>query len=226
MIENIISIDRLIGKVVLSRTSGNALGRISDVFVEPVKGLMLGLIVQNANGDTGAIDYKDIYSFGQDAVMTQTDEVVEKIDEQRLSVQPLAKRNLFSANIFTESGSEIGRITNVLIHLAAPPFLIYEVRESVFDALLGRGSYILAEKGRAFSDDAKRIVVANEAIDNAATSLDEVIVRRRAGVREERHQSSEKPFSGNAVIVRTRGEEETEIREREQETVVSERENG
>ena len=60
------------------------------------------------------------------------------------------------------------------VHLAPPPLVAYEVRESLLDKLLGRGLFIPAALGRALSRDSQRIIVPEDASRTAAASLEEL----------------------------------------------------
>ncbi len=181
MAKNIVSINTLIGKTILSRSTGNKLGQVQDLFVDPIKGLLLGLTIQMSNSGVGGIAYNEIYSFGQDAVMVNTDE----------SVQPLADgwsqnyshaKNLIGTKIITDGGKFLGQIANVYIQLASLPLVIYEVRESLLDKLLGRGFFIPASVGSALSDDAERIVVPSDTTLNAASSLEALTTQTQAAI--------------------------------------------
>ncbi len=50
--DNIHSIDSLIGMTIISRATGNKLGQVQDLVVDPIKGLLLGLTVKMSDGKT------------------------------------------------------------------------------------------------------------------------------------------------------------------------------
>lgn len=221
MAGSVISIGKIVGMSILSRTSGNKLGVIEDVYFNPLEGLMLGILVKNLDGRLFAIEYKDIYSFGEDAIVAQSENVLKEIDEEWLHTQPLIKRNLSGTRIITEGGKHLGEIANVLVNLTPPPFLVYELRESFLDKLLGRGFYVLGQTGRAFSNDSERILVANETENLSAYSLEELVNQKENLLSRGERQEPQEPenfFPQDSIIVRTYGEEETVITEREEET--------
>ncbi len=221
MVKNIISIDNLIGMKVLSRSSGNQFGRIQDVYFDPAEGVMLGIIIRTLDEGISVANYADIFSFGQDAVMTQSDEVIKETNEEWLNQFPLIKRNLNGTSIFTESGNKLGQISNVFISLTPPPFLIYEVRESLFDKLLGRGFFILALFGRAFSSDSKRIVVSDESQNLSAYNLEDVLIQKENLLKQ---REEEELFPDGSIVVRTYDEEEETVAgTREERTIVTPR---
>lgn len=170
--DNIHPMGALIGVVVLSRSTGNKLGQIYDLIIDPIKGTLLGLIVQTPDGSKQVLDYLDISSFGQDAVMSNQDDSVRPLEGNQLAQQPLAKQNLTGASVVTEGGKLLGLVANIFVHLAPPPLVVYEVRESLLDKLLGRELFIPASFGLALSDNAERIIVPDNTVTNAANSLD------------------------------------------------------
>lgn len=177
MNNTIAAADDLIGMTVLSRSSGNKLGEVYDLYIDPIEGVLKGVTIQAPNGKLGGIDFKDIYNFGQDAVMAENDASVVLINDGWLEDHPHAKKHLLGTNIVTESGKLLGGIGNIFVRLASPPLVVYEIRDSVFDKLLGRNFYILASTGSAMSADAERIVVPDNANAYASKSLTELIAR-------------------------------------------------
>ncbi len=170
--DNLHAMGALIGVAVLSRGTGNKLGRIDDLVVDPMRGLLLGLTVQTQDSGRQVLDYLDISSFGPDAVMANNDDSVRPLEASQLAHQPLAKQNLRGARVVTEGGKLLGLVANVFVHLAPPPLVVYEVRESLLDKLLGRELFIPGSFGLALSDNAERIIVPDDTATNAASSLD------------------------------------------------------
>jgi uncharacterized protein YrrD len=117
------------------------------------------------------IDYREIFSFGQDAVMINSDESAVTVQESPLKSLPLAKSNLHGMKVVTESGRLLGQIANVYTHLAETILLVYEVRSSILDKLLGHALFFPASQGRAVSGDFARIVVAEDTSEKAYHSL-------------------------------------------------------
>jgi uncharacterized protein YrrD len=186
------SLDILIGKTVLARATANKLGRIRDLILDPVKGELAGLCVQMADESLRLIDYREVQSFGPDAVMVSGDESAIPVQGSPLKALPLARSHLIGVTVVTEGGKLLGQIANVYIHLAETCLFIYEVRASLLDKLLGHTLYFPASWGRAFSADDMRLVVSNETVEKADHSLDalaahlfgppgpEVVIRTRA----------------------------------------------
>jgi uncharacterized protein YrrD len=165
------SIDFLIGRAVLARSTANKLGQVHDFIISPSTGDLVGLSLRLPDESLRLVDYRDIHSFGQDAVMISTDESAITVQDSPLKALPLVKNNLTGMNVVTESGKLLGQIANVYIHLAETILLVYEVRSSILDKLLGHALFFPASQGRAVSGDFTRIVVAEDTSEKAYNSL-------------------------------------------------------
>jgi hypothetical protein len=104
--------------------------------------------------------------------MANDDASVKPVEEGFLATQSRAKKQLIGVDIITEGGKLMGQVANVFVHLNPPPLVIYEVRETILDKLLGRAVYIPASAGRALSDNAERIVVPDDVTTYSADSLE------------------------------------------------------
>lgn len=189
------SIDILIGKTVLSRSTANKLGPVCDLIVDPVKGELSGLAVQMTDGSLRLIDYREISSFGPDAVMINSDESAIPALDSPLRALPLAKTNLIGVKVVTESGKLLGQIANVYIHLAEESLVVYEVRSSLLDKLLGHSLYFPASQGCAISEGDARLVVTDDTAENSDNTLSALELRLFGPPKE----------ADPLVIVRTRG---------------------
>jgi uncharacterized protein YrrD len=192
---NINSIDALIGRTVLSRSTANKIGQIHDLIVDPVKGELAGLSVQMPDESLRLIAYREIYSFGPDAVMINSDESAIPVQDSLLRASPLAKHNLIGVKVITEGGKLLGQVAHVYIHLAETSLFVYEVRSSLLDKLLGHTLYFPASWGCALSEDATRLVVSNDAAEKADHSLDALAARLFGPPKDK----------GPVVVVRSRG---------------------
>ncbi len=202
MINDVATVDTLIGKTVLSRTTGNRLGAVQDLYVDPVEGLLKGITIQTPDGKYAGIDYKNIFSFGQDAVMANDDTAVVPIKEDWLESHSHAKKHLLGAKIVTEGGNMLGQIGDVYVRLTAPPIVIYDVRESILAKLLGRNFFVLASAGRALSNNAERIVVPDDTTKNAASTLTELINRVNAPIKRKSLIVQTPDDDGEETVVR------------------------
>jgi uncharacterized protein YrrD len=155
---DVMPIGTLAGRTVLSLSSGNKLGSVADVHIDPVNGRLLGLSLSDENGSAIDLPYEKIYSFGRDAVMADSDEAVR---DRAITENPFGKKakDLLGTKIVLESGVLLGEIADVLVTLKPPPAVLYEVRRSMLDRLLGRTFFIPASVGYVLSDDAERLLV-------------------------------------------------------------------
>ena len=199
MANNVVAADDLIGMPVLSRETGNKLGEVYDLYIDPIEGLLKGVTIEAPNGKIGGIDYKDIFSFGEDAVMANADRSVVPLEKGWVENHSHAKKHLLGTNVITEGGKLLGQIGNIYVRLMSPPIAIYEIRESVLDKLLGRNVFIFASSGTALSSNAERIVVPDNVAAGAAPSLTELMNR------------TNQPTQRNAAVLQNPDDEEERL---------------
>ena len=175
MVNDVIAIDKIIGMPVLSRASGNKLGEVYDLYIDPMQGILMGVTVKAPNGKLGGVDYRNVYSFGKDAVMVNDESQITVLTDEWVTQHPHAKKHLIGTNILTEAGNHLGEIGNIFVRLTAPPMVIYEMRGSMWDSLLGRGMFMYASSAGALSSNAERMIVSNGVVNNSASSLNELL---------------------------------------------------
>ena len=220
--KDIVPVSALTGRSVLSLSTGNKLGAVRDIFVDPLSGLVVGLTLSSADGSDSLLPYDRIHSFGHDAIMAISDEAVESFEETPAWDKPLA-RELIGTRIITDSGNLLGQIADILVTISPPPAVVYEIRESLLDRLLGKQVFVPASAGYALSDDRQRLIVPNETADLAVSSIDDLTVGM--SVRSiYPGRPGERGEYDDTVIVPVWDEDETVVRElNEDETVVRSR---
>src|SRR5215210_7482778 len=169
---NVNSVDTLVGRAVLSRASANKLGEIHDLIVEPVKGAFAGIAVKTVDGKLHYAEASEIYSIGPDAVMVNSDNSAIPPESSPVKALPLALNKMAGTEVITEGGKVLGQVANIFMYLAEEPVLIYEVRSSILDKLLGRSLFFPASQGHAFSADNARLVVEEGTAEKADGTLD------------------------------------------------------
>src|SRR5215203_4222020 len=170
---DVVPIGTLAGKAILSLESGNKLGRVLDVLVDPVNGLLLGLDLEREGGIL-ELPYEKIYSLGKDAVMAVSDDSAAAAtgdDERRIR----RARDLLGTQVVMESGEILGEIADVFVTLKPPPTVLYEVRRSMLDRMLGRTFFIPASVGNVLSADAKRLLVPDITAEIATDEISSLI---------------------------------------------------
>lgn len=165
-------VDILIGRTVISRATANRLGQVQDLIIDPVAGGLAGIAVKMADDGLRYVELIEIYSIGPDAIMVNNDRSAIPPQNSTLKVSPLAMNKLVGAEVITEGGKILGQVANIFIYLAEEPLLMYEVRSSLLDKLLGNALFFAASEGRAFSGDDTRLVVADDTAEKAHNSLD------------------------------------------------------
>jgi uncharacterized protein YrrD len=191
---NINSIETLIGRTVLARSTANKVGQLHDLIIVVARGELAGISVQIPDESLRLVEGRDIHSFGPDALMIAADESAVAVQDSTLKILPLAKHNLIGSNVVTESGKLLGQVAHVYMRLSETVMLIYEVRTSILDKLLGHALFFPASQGRAISTDFARIVVAEDTIEKADHSLAALEARLFAPPKED-----------PVVVIRSRG---------------------
>jgi sporulation protein YlmC with PRC-barrel domain len=207
-LKQVFPINLLKGMSVLSLDSGNKIGQIGELFIDPINGVLLGVMISLPDGDVAGLSQSEIYSFGRDAVMVRTEGSISPWDESTLRGGREASK-LIGTKIITESGDALGQITNVFITMKPPPRILYEARQSIIDKLLGREFFLPAAVGHALSDDATRLVVPDATVDIAVSDIAE-LVDKNIEVRSY-DPVAERLDEDDTVIVR-QDEEETIVR--------------
>lgn len=174
-VRDVLPIGAVIGMPVLSRATGNKLGSVRDVCVDPVNGLLLGLAITAADGNPAILAYDDIYCFGRDAIMAETDDAARPQNNDPNANLPQAREHLVGTKVISESGKLLGQIANVFVTLQPPPLVVYEIRSSILDKLLGREFFVLASAGHSLSDDAERLLVPEGTAETAATNIADLV---------------------------------------------------
>lgn len=204
---NAATAESLVGKTVLSLASGNRLGRVSGVNIDPVNGLLVGLALKLEDGDSAELPYESVHSFGRDAVMAESEQALRTLHEDVRSAGRNA-RDLIGTKVVLESGVLLGEIANVLLTLKTPPTVVYEVRRSMLDRLLGRTFFIPGSVAYVLSDDAQRLLVPDITSEIATTEVNDI-----TGPAVDVHSF---PTSGSVQET----EDETIIRERDEDATV------
>jgi len=174
---DVMPINSLAGKTVLSLATGNKLGVVEDLFIDPLNGLLLGFSVGMSDGIKGGISYQQVYSFGHDAIMVSSDDAAQPLEQIGFANSPHSD-DLVGTKIITVSGNLLGQIANVFVTLKPPPLIVYEVRDSMLDKLLGREFFILAASGHALSDYRERLVVPDETAATSSATIADLINKR------------------------------------------------
>ena len=171
---DVLPVSGLVGRSVLSLSSGNMLGTVSDVFIDALNGLLIGFKLASLNGDAALLGFDAVHSIGGDAIMAASDDSVTPAGETAFDGRPNFT-DLTGTKIITETGQMLGYIAGIFVTVSPEPLVIYEVRESMLDALLGRHRFIPASAAHALSDDRQRLIVPHEAAEIASLTIEELL---------------------------------------------------
>jgi len=171
---DVLPVSGLVGRSVLSLSSGNMLGTVSDVFIDALNGLLIGFKLASLNGDAALLGFDAVHSIGGDAIMAASDASVTPAGETAFDGRPNFT-DLTGTKIITETGQMLGYIAGIFVTVSPEPLVIYEVRESMLDALLGRHRFIPASAAHALSDDRQRLIVPHEAAEIASLTIEELL---------------------------------------------------
>lgn len=160
---NIYPVDSFVGRAVMSRTSANKIGQLHDLIIRPVEGILAGIAVNIGDSGLHLVEASEIYSIGPDAIMLNNDRSAIAPENSPVKELPFALNKLIGVEVITEGGKVLGQVANIFMRLAEEPVLIYEVRSSILDKLLGRTLFFPASYARAFSAGEARLVVDNSA---------------------------------------------------------------
>jgi uncharacterized protein YrrD len=216
---DVLPLNSLAGKAVLSLATGNKLGIVLDPYLDPVNGSLIGVTVTTPEDKTAVLDYKDIHNFGSDALMAISDDSVKIVEGQPFKAWPNSN-DLIGTKLITDSGTLLGKIADIFVTASPPPIVIYEIRESVFDKLLGRQIFIPASLGHALSDDRQRLVVPDGTTELASQSIGDLVAAEK-GVYGHEPGSSQRNVDDTVVVPIGEIDDETVVRFRDDdETVV------
>ena len=165
---DVVPIGSLTGRPILSISTGNKLGHVSHVRIEPINGRLSGLALQET--ENADLPYDRIHSFGRDAVMAASDDSVVDLGDPSGSFVRRAE-DLIGTKVVMDSGEILGEIADVLVGLSPPPVVLYEIRRSMLDRLLGRTFFIPASVGYALSDDSARLIVPDQTAEIASSDI-------------------------------------------------------
>ena len=159
----------------IATDSGEKLGEVTDAIIHPVKGEVLGIVLQTLEGERRVIATQD-FSIGVDAIMAAKGSVAHTTDTTgELAGGVAAIGEIVGTNVVTEDGKLLGRVREVHI-LAERPRAVYRVAETTLQRFFGGGFYLAGNVPRSYSPDGVRMIVPADTEGRyAAASLAEAI---------------------------------------------------
>jgi uncharacterized protein YrrD len=157
------------GMPLLAVDTGAKLGEIRDAIIQPVEGRVIAVIVRTLDNDELRLRINDVI-IGPDAVMTSWESFAHAGDRSsEMTGGVRAIDELVGANIVTEDGDLLGRISEVYIRTDKPQ-AIYRVAESRIQKFLGRGFFLPGAAARSYAPDGVRMIVPADTVERYASS--------------------------------------------------------
>src|SRR5262245_30797559 len=157
------------GMPLLAADTGAKLGEIRDAIIQPTEGRVMGAVVRTLDGDDLRLLISDII-IGEDAVMTSMDYFERAGNHSgQLAGGFRAVDEIIGANVVTEDGDLLGRVTEVYIRVDKPQ-AVYRVAESSIQKIFGRGFFLAGDVARSFAPDGTRMIVPADTVERYATS--------------------------------------------------------
>lgn len=154
-------VSELVGKSIVSADTGERIGKVSDVLVDPQSQHVLGLVV--AGGVLGAehvLPYTDVQTLGTDAVVARSGSgVVGRKEWHQQAIETIRTSTLQHKRVLTTSGRALGNIRDVLLDDAGG-VEAFEIAGSTLGGLLRRRSTLPQAHGVTIGADA--VLVSDE----------------------------------------------------------------
>lgn len=132
----------VIGRKVVSRSSAQELGTVSDFLYDGVRRSIAGIVLGHGR-KAQIVDWKNVTGFGVDAVMVSDDGALREPADERESQACSGKLGLVGKRALTETGNELGTVDDVVFDPGDGRVLALVVagNERPAEGLLGAGSY-------------------------------------------------------------------------------------
>jgi uncharacterized protein YrrD len=139
------------GRPVISVDSGERLGEIADVSLDPQQRRIAALLVRRPSGDLNEVAFTDVHSIGSDAVMVPTREVLRVASEQGQSLLDIDA--FLRLRVVTEQGEARGTVDDAEFDPASGSLTAVIVAPAGLAGLLGRRQTVSIEQVRTIGRD-------------------------------------------------------------------------
>jgi uncharacterized protein YrrD len=148
-------VSELVGKPIVSADTGERIGKVSDVLVDPQSQHVIGLVV--ASGVLSAehvLPFTDVQTLGTDAVVARSGSgVVGRKEWHQQAIDTMRTSALQQKRVLTTSGRALGQIRDVLVDEVGS-IEGFEIAGSGFGGLLRRRSTLPQAHGVTIGADA------------------------------------------------------------------------
>jgi uncharacterized protein YrrD len=154
---------RVVGLKILTLNEGKEVGQVKDILYSDHDHKVLGVLLKTAGvlSDGLIIRVEKIHSIGDDALIIENEEVIEKIASLPEEIANIATGDNFltKAKIVTESGQELGKISDIHFDAISGQVEEMEVTGGVFETIESGKKRIKPENILTIGPDA--IIVQN-----------------------------------------------------------------
>ncbi len=158
------------GRAVLKSDTGEKLGEVEDVIINPVAGEVLGIALRLPEGASAALAVQD-FIIGPDAVMVAAGKLNPTLDTSNILTGGVKASAIIGAAVVTEDGKLLGRVNEIHIFVKRT-VVVYQVAESTLQRFFGGGFFLAGHVPLAISHDGARLIVPVETESRyARTSL-------------------------------------------------------
>lgn len=126
----------VIGLKIITLQDGREVGKVKDIIFNPDSQYVEALLIDEGGvlRDTKVIDLPTIKSIGKDAVIIDQEQTIKKADDIPKEVVDIAKGDTYltKTKIMTETGDELGQISDVYFDEKTGKVTEFEVSQGVF----------------------------------------------------------------------------------------------
>lgn len=159
-------VSEMIGKTVVSVSSGEKLGTVSDGLLEPGGVRLIGLIVRHGVlGNEHVLPVTDVQTVGPDALLVRSDEhLLSASDWRKKDVAATRTSSVRGRRVVTVAGEELGHVSDFLTDEQTGAFGGLEVESTSLGGLRSRRVVIPPSSAPRLGPDA--VVVEENALAN------------------------------------------------------------
>ena len=162
-------VSELVGKPIVSAETGERIGKVADVLLDPHSHHVLGLVVgAGLFRSEHVLPYSDVQTLGKDTVVARSGTgVVGPKEWREQGIDAARSSTLKHKRVLTTSGRALGEIHDVLLDDSAGTVEAFEVTGSTLGGLMHRRSILPQASGVTIGADAVLVP------DETAVALEE-----------------------------------------------------
>jgi uncharacterized protein YrrD len=144
------------GRAVVSLDNGKKVGTCDDFYFDPQSHEVYALRVKTGLLSHHILPAAQVKSVGQDAITIQNEEALQKRSEDKKIDSLPSVQSELSFKVMSASGTLIGTVGNILLHINAPATLQvagYELAGGLREKLGGRYASFAAEQIMSYGTD-------------------------------------------------------------------------